>query len=238
MLLSAGYEPPQQLFVHGYLNIDNQKISKSLGNAVDPFDLIDIYGVDPIRFWVVRIVQLGQDTDVTIDSFHERYDRELANDLGNLVSRTTAMIARYRDGELTSALDESGELAAAAQALHDEIPAAFDRWEVTGALETIWEYVRGLNRHVEQTKPWELAKDEARSGDLDRALYELADGLRIAAIALAAYLPETAERILAALGQPLDLAWENVAYGRTKPATGIEAAAPLFPRIDAPAPAA
>ncbi len=116
MLLSAGYEPPKQLFVHGYLNIDNQKISKSLGNAVDPFDLIDVYGVDPIRFWVVRIVQLGQDTDVTIDSFHERYDRELANDLGNLVSRTTAMIARYRDGELVRAPDERGELAAAARA--------------------------------------------------------------------------------------------------------------------------
>ncbi|HWN20520.1 MAG TPA: hypothetical protein VNP93_00985, partial [Gaiellaceae bacterium] len=141
------------------------------------------------------------------------------------------------DGQLVSVTDERGDLAAAARALHDEIPAAFDRWEVTGALETIWEYVRGLNRHVEQTKPWELAKDEARSGDLDQALYELADGLRIAAIALAAYLPETSERILAALGQPLDLAWENVAYGRTTAVAGIEAAAPLFPRIDAPAPA-
>ncbi|HUH15505.1 MAG TPA: methionine--tRNA ligase [Gaiellaceae bacterium] len=235
MLLSAGYEPPRQLFVHGYLNIDSRKISKSLGNAVDPYDLIDVYGVDAVRFWVVRIVQLGQDTDVTIESFHERYERELANDLGNLVSRTTAMIARYRDGELPSAPEHPGELKAAAGLLHDEIPAAFDRWDVTGGLETIWDYVRGLNRHVEQTKPWELAKDEGRAAELDRALYELADGLRIAAVALAAYLPDTSERILAALGQPPDVAWENVAYGRTVAASGIEPAQPLFPRIDEPA---
>ena len=136
---------------------------------------------------------------MTLDSFRERYERELANDLGNLLSRTTAMIARYRDGELTPAPDESSELAAAARALHDDIPAALDRWDVTGALETIWDYLRRLNRHVEQTKPWELAKDPGRAAELDRALYELADGLRIAAIALAAYLPETSERILETL---------------------------------------
>ena len=238
LLLSAGYEPPRQLFVHGYLNLDNQKISKSLGNVLDPLDLVDEYGVDPVRFWVARVVPLGQDGDVTLDGFRERYERELANDLGNLLSRTTAMIARYRDGALAPAPDESSELAAAAQALQEGIPAAFDRWDVSGALESIWDYVRRLNRHVEQTKPWELAKDPERSDALDRALYELADGLRIAAIALAAYLPETSERILEALRQPPDVAWENVAYGITAATSGIEAAQPLFPRIDEPATAA
>ena len=238
MLLSAGYEPPQQLFVHGYLNLDSQKISKSLGNAVDPFDLIDVYGVDAVRFWVARVVPFGQDGDVTLDSFRERYERELANDLGNLVSRTTAMIARYRDGELAVAGDGAGELAAAATSLRNDVAGALDRWDVTGALDTIWDYVRRLNRHVEQTKPWELAKEPDRSGSLDRALYELADGLRIAAIALASYLPETSERILAALQQPPDVAWEGVEYGRTGPVSGIEAAQPLFPRIDEPATAA
>ena len=109
---------------------------------------------------------------------------------------------------------------------------------MTGALETIWDYVRRLNRHVEQTKPWELAKDPGRAAELDRALYELADGLRIAAVALSAYLPETSERILETLGQPLDVAWENVAYGRTEATSGIEPAQPLFPRIDEPATAA
>jgi methionyl-tRNA synthetase len=234
LLLSAGYEPPHQLFVHGYLNLDNQKISKSLGNAVDAFGLIDRYGVDAVRFWVARVTPFGQDGDVTFDSFRERYEGELANDLGNLVSRTTAMIARYRDGELVLAPDANGELAAAVSALHDTVPAQLDRWEVTAALDAIWDYVRSLNRYVEQTKPWELAKDEARAAELDRALYELADGLRVAAVALSAYVPETAARILEALGQPVDLAWDNVAYGGSVAVTGIEPAQPLFPRIDEP----
>ncbi len=95
--------------------------------------------------------------------------------------------------------------------------------------------MRSLNRHVEQTKPWELAKDPEREAALDRVLYELADGLRIAAVALSAYLPDTATQILAALGQSADVAWENVAPGLTVPVSGIEAAPPLFPRIDAPA---
>ena len=175
---------------------------------------------------------------MTPDSFRERYERELATDLGNLLSRTTAMIARYRDGRLEPAPDESSELAEATRALHDDIPAAFDRWDVTGALESIWDYVRRLNRHVEQTKPWELAKDPERATELDRALYELADGLRIAAIALSAYLPGTSERILEALDQPLDVAWDNVAYGRTGTISGVEPSQPLFPRIDEPATAA
>ena len=235
LLLAAGYEVPKQLFVHGYLNLDDRKISKSLGNVLDPLDLIDEYGVDPVRFWAARVVPFGQDGNVTLDSFRDRYEGELGNDLGNLLSRTTAMIARYRDGALPEAPDDQSELAAAAKTLHEDVPAALDRFDITGALETIWDYVRGLNRYVEQTKPWELAKDPAREGDLDRALFELADGLRIAAVALSPYLPETASSILAALGQSTDVAWEHVAYGRTAPASGIEAAQPLFPRIDAPA---
>jgi methionyl-tRNA synthetase len=183
------------------------------------------------------VVPFGQDGNVTLDSFRDRYEGELANDLGNLLSRTTAMIARYRDGELREAPDDQGELAAAARTVRDAVPAALDRFDISGALETIWDYVRRLNRYVEQTKPWELAKDSDRDADLDRALYELADGLRIAAVALSPYLPETTAKILAALGQPDDVAWEQVAYGRAAAVTGIEAAPPLFPRIDAPAPA-
>jgi methionyl-tRNA synthetase len=136
---------------------------------------------------------------------------------------------------LRAAPDDQGALAAAARKVRDDVPAALDRFDITGALETIWDYVRGLNRHVEQTKPWELAKDPAAEADLDRVLYELADGLRISAVALSPYLPETAERILGALGQSTDVSWEQVDYGRTAPVSGIEAAPPLFPRIDAAA---
>jgi methionyl-tRNA synthetase len=238
LLLAAGYDVPKQLFVHGYLLLDDRKISKSIGNVIDPLDLVDVYGSDAVRFWAVRAVQFGQDGNVSIDSLHERYERELANDLGNLVSRTTAMIARYRDGRIPSASPGEGDLSDAIETVRREVPARFDAYDVTGAVELIWDLVRTLNRHVEQTKPWELAKDDARVGELDQVLYDLADGLRIAAVALSAYLPNTAPRILEALKQSGELAWENVEAGRTAAVEGVEPAAPLFPRVDAPTAAA
>jgi methionyl-tRNA synthetase len=235
LLLAAGYERPRQLFVHGYLNIDQQKISKSLGNAIDPLDLIDIYGVDAVRFWCARQVTFGQDGNVSLDSFGERYETELANDLGNLVSRTTAMIARYRDGRVVRA---PGPGAFDAAGLRETIVEQFDRYDITGALESIWQAVRALNQHVETTAPWNLAKDEARAAELDTVLYDLADGIVAVAVALAPYLPETAPRILDALRQPEDLSLDRVAAGVAEATEGIEPAAPLFPRVDAPAPAA
>jgi methionyl-tRNA synthetase len=172
-----------------------------------------------------------------VDGLHERYERELANDLGNLLSRTTAMIARYRGGELATA-EGSPELAAAIAAAADAVSSRIDAFDLTGALDATWELVRELNRHVERTKPWELAREDGGGVELDRVLYDLADGLRAVAVALAAYLPETAPRILAALGQPADLAWENVRPGLARAASGIEPASPLFPRIDRAAAAA
>jgi methionyl-tRNA synthetase len=232
LLLAAGLDVPRQLFVHGYLLFDERKMSKSEGNVIDPLELIDVYGADPVRFYVVREVQFGQDGNVSVDGVHERYERELGNDLGNLLSRTTAMIARYRDGrlpEVAPAADGNG-----LATLGADVAALLDAFDVTGALERVWKEVRSLNALVEERKPWELAKDESRAADLDRTLYELADGLRAIAIALSSYLPETAPRILEALRQPDDLAWEGVAPGRAAAEEGIEAAEPLFPRVDAP----
>ena len=237
LLLSAGYDAPRQLFVHGYLNLDGRGISKSLGNIIRVEELTDVHGVDALRFWAARAVTFGQDADVTIQGFHERYERELANDLGNLLSRTTALIARS-GGEITAGSAGGGELAAGATALNEEVAALFDRYEITAALDRIWLHVRRLNQYVEQKKPWELARDPERTEELARVLYELVDGLRVVAVTLAAYIPETSERILAALGQPVDPAWENVAPGRTVAASGIVAAEPLFPRVDEPATAA
>jgi methionyl-tRNA synthetase len=235
MLLAAGYEPPRQLFVHGYLNKDQQKISKSLGNAVDPLDLIDVYGADAVRFWCARHVSFGQDGNVSLDSFRERYDSELANDLGNLVSRTTAMIARYRGGRLQQT---PGPGAFDAAALREEIVGQLDRYDITGALDSIWQAVRALNQYVESAAPWNLAKDESRAAELDAVLYDLADGIVAVAVALAPYLPETAPRILEALRQSPDLSLERVAAGVAEATDGIDAAQPLFPRVDTPAPAA
>ena len=230
LLLSAGYEPPKHVFAHGWLLFGEQKISKT-NPLVQALNLVEIYGGDAIRFWCARAVSFGQDGQTSLASIGERYERELGNDLGNLVSRTTAMIAKYRGGELP---DGENELAGEIDHIAGSVPARLDEYDLTGALEEIWIVVRALNRYVEQTKPWEQAKDDTRAGELDRTLYTLADGVRAVAVALSPYLPEAAPRILEALRQPLDVGWENVAPNRLVTAQGVEPAEPLFPRIEPP----
>ena len=231
MLMSAGYEMPQQLFVHGWLLMNDQKISKSLGNVIDPVPLADVYGIDAVRYWAIRAATFGRDGSASEDSLHERYERELANELGNLVSRATAMIARYRGGDLPGG-PGSPDVAALLDALRDEIPAKLDGWELTAALESIWDVVRELNRLVERAKPWELAKDGDKAAELDTVLYDLADGVRSVAIALYGYVPASSLAILGALGQSPDVAWNGVRSGGLTPASGIEPAPPLFPRVE------
>jgi methionyl-tRNA synthetase len=230
LLLSAGEEPPRQLFVHGYLNFDNRKMSKSLGNVIDPLELTDVYGADAVRYYAARVTTFGQDGNVSVDDVRERYERELGNDLGNLVSRTTAMIARYRDGALEPT---EGEAPWDADTLRTTIVDLLDRYEITGALDEIWNAVRRLNQYVEEKAPWRLAKDEARADELTQVLYNLADGLTAIAVAVSPYLPESAPRILEALGQPSDdLALERIRRGTAVAATGIDPAPPLFPRVE------
>jgi methionyl-tRNA synthetase len=192
---------PKQIFVHGWLLFGDRKISKSSGNVIEPLELTDIYGIDALRFYTARVTRFGQDGNASADDLHERYERELGNDLGNLLSRTTAMIARYREGRIVPAPWESPFRAELAE-LAREVPERLDKYDLSGALEAIWIVIRSLNRYVEERAPWQLAKDTTKSEELDRTLYDLADGLRAVAIALAAYLPETAPRILSALGQP------------------------------------
>jgi len=234
LLMGAGISVPKQLFVHGYLLMDDRKMSKSVGNVIDPLELIDVYGVDAVRYYLFRAASFGQDGNISIDGLHERYERELGNDLGNLLSRTTAMVARYRDGKLP-VVQGSAELTAELDGLGPKIVARLDAYDLTGGLDEIWEVVRALNRHVEQNAPWELAKDEARHDELDRVLFDLTDGLRVLAIVLAPYLPETTPRILEALGQDGSLDWERARAGQTRAAEGISPAEPLFPRVDSPA---
>jgi methionyl-tRNA synthetase len=235
MLLSAGYDVPKQLFVHGYLLLDDKKISKSLGNIIDPLELIDVYGADSVRFWMARAVSFGQDGSASVTGVQERYDSELANDLGNLLSRTTAMIARYRGGSVKRVEPATpvdfGALAA-------DVAARLDAFDITGALETIWDAVRRLNQYVTAEAPWQLAKDEANADHLDTILYTLVDGLTALAVALHAYLPETSPKILAALGQSVEPTWDRVRNGVADGVDGIEASEPLFPRIELPSAAA
>jgi methionyl-tRNA synthetase len=227
MLLAAGYEPPRGLFVHGYFTTGGQKMSKTMGNVIDPFEVIDLLGADALRFYLMREVQWGQDGDVTWEGLHRRYEGELANDLGNLVSRATAMIVRYRDGRVPEGRN-------ALEPVHESVAARLDAVDLSGALEEIWTLVRSANRFVEEQQPWVLARSEEpeQVQALDDALYTLADTVRALGVMLYAYIPTSAEKILAAVGDPGGIEWERSALGTLAAGSEVHQPEPLFPRVE------
>ncbi len=227
LLMAAGLELPEHVFVHGYLLMDGEKMSKSLGNVLDPFAVIERFGADALRFYLLRDVQFGQDGSVSTASFEQRYESELANDLGNLASRTIAMIERYREGTITPG-DVDPSLREDFFGLSERVSECLDRAELTLALEEIWQRVRRLNRYVEERAPWQLAKDAARADDLDLVLRTLAEGIRCVTVLLWPYLPASSERLLAALGTPgLSLAGAALGMGGIEHVNPLE---PLFPK--------
>jgi methionyl-tRNA synthetase len=201
LLMAAEIELPQHVFVHGYLLMEGEKMSKSLGNVLDPFAVIERFGADALRFYLLRDVPFGQDGSVSTAAFELRYESELANELGNLASRTIGMLTRYRDGAVSDGAPDP-ILVEDFAGLREQVAAHIDRAELTLALDEIWQRVRRLNRYVEEQAPWVLAKDEARAEDLDRVLRTLAEGLRVLGVLLWPYLPGSAERLLDALGAP------------------------------------
>jgi methionyl-tRNA synthetase len=228
MLLAADLPLPEHVFVHGFLlGPDGRKMSKSLGNVLDPFAVMDRYGTEALRFYLLRDVTFGADGSTSMDAVRARYESELANELGNLASRTIAMVTRYRDGALPE-VDLDPVLAADFDGLPGEVSAFVDRAELTQALDAIWKRVRRLNRYVEEQAPWQLAKDDARAGDLDRVLRSLAEGLRTVTVLLWPWLPESVPKLLDALGAPdLSLAGAGLEGGRVQRVTALE---PLFPK--------
>jgi len=227
LLMAAGIELPRHVFVHGYLLMDGEKMSKSLGNVLDPFAVIERFGADALRFYLLREVPFGQDGSVSTASFEQRYESELANELGNLASRTIAMIERYRDGVLPR-----GELDPQLQqdfaGLQERVMAHIDRAELTAALDEIWQRVRRLNRYVEEQAPWQLAKDDACREQLDRVLRTLAEGLRSVTVLLWPYLPASAERLLGALGAAdVSLGGASLGSGNVERVSAIDS---LFPK--------
>ena len=227
MLLAAGYQPPRGLFVHGYFTTGGQKMSKTMGNVIDPFEVIDLLGADALRFYLMREVQWGQDGDVTWEGLHRRYEGELANDLGNLVSRATAMIVRYRDGRVPEGRN-------ALEPVHESVAARLDAVDLSGALEEIWTLVRSANRFVEEQQPWVLARSEdpEQVRALDNALYTLADTVRALGVMLYSYIPTSAEKILAAVGDPGRIEWERAALGMLVAGSEVHQPEPLFPRVE------
>jgi methionyl-tRNA synthetase len=227
LLMAAELELPEHIFVHGYLLMQGEKMSKSLGNVLDPFAVIDRFGADALRFYLLRDVPFGQDGSVSTTSFELRYESELANELGNLASRTIAMISRFRGGAVPAGELDPG-LASDFEGLAARVAEHIDRAELTVALDEIWQRVRRLNRYVEEQAPWRLAKEESSAADLDRVLRTLAEGLRVVAVLLWPYLPSSAERLLAGLGaSELSLAAAELGAGSVERVTPIES---LFPK--------
>jgi methionyl-tRNA synthetase len=227
LLMAAEIELPEHVFVHGYLLMGGEKMSKSLGNVLDPFAVIDRFGADALRFYLLREVPFGQDGSVSSTSFELRYENELANELGNLASRTIAMLGRYRGGAVPAGDVDPG-LVGDFAGLIERVAAHLDRAELTLALDEVWQRVRRLNRYVEEQAPWVLARDGARTEDLDRALRTLTAGLRTVTVLLWPYVPASAERLLAALGAAdLSLAGAELGACSSERVSPIE---PLFPK--------
>jgi methionyl-tRNA synthetase len=239
MLLAAGEPLPRHLFIHGYLTMKDEssgedvKMSKSLGNVLDPFEVMDKFGTDALRYYCFREVSFGHDGAVSTAGFESRYETELANDYGNLASRTIAMIVRYRDG-VTPAVDADPTLAADFDGLAAEVRDLLDRAELTQALDRIWQRVRRLNRYVEEQAPWKLAKDDGQAEALDAVLRSLAEGLRVVTVLLHAYMPETTQRLMRALGagdDPAAFATEGAEFGAGPAGSTVTTLDPaLFPK--------
>jgi methionyl-tRNA synthetase len=227
LLMAAEIELPRHVFVHGYLLMDGEKMSKSLGNVLDPFAVIARFGADALRFYLLREVPFGQDGSVSTPSFELRYESELANELGNLASRTIGMLMRYRGGAVPAA-GIDGALLEDFSGLTERVAAHIDAAELTLALEEIWQRVRRLNRYVEERAPWRLAKDPGSAAELDEVLGSLVEGLRAVTVLLWSYIPVSAERLLAALGsEDLSLAGAELGAGRLERVRELES---LFPK--------
>lgn len=242
LLLSAGLPVPTRIIVHGFLTRDGRRMSRTLGTGIDPAALVTSWGVDAVRYWLLREVPPADDADYTDPSFARAYTADLANDLGNLLQRTTSMIHRYRAGEiptpmpgLTSPLQETAE----------QVPAVLHRalgegWDPRLALEAVFSLVKVANRVVEDTKPWTLARAEG-GGDLDASqrldsvLWNLAESLRLVAEALRPFLPDTADRIATQLGVILAANWtQGLQWGALRAGGQVAAPAPLFPKREPP----
>ncbi|MEA2230972.1 MAG: methionyl-tRNA synthetase [Solirubrobacteraceae bacterium] len=227
MLMAAGLPLPEHVFVHGFLLIGKDKMGKSAGNAIDPFAIMDQYGADALRYYLMREVSFGHDGSVSMEGFAARYESELANELGNLASRTIAMVHRYRDGTVPDAALDA-ELAAEIDATAGEVSALLDRVDLSSALDAIWQRVRRLNRYVEEQAPWTLAKDAQRAGELDTVLASLTEGLRTIAVLLHPWIPQSTGTLLHALGAPeLELEGARMQRGRLGAISALEQ---LFPK--------
>jgi len=231
LLRAADLEYPRQLAIHGFLLMGEKKMSKSLGNVLDPAKVVDVFGADALRHYCFREVSFGQDGSVSAAGFEERYEAELANEYGNLASRTLAMIERYRDGVVPEADPDPALMRGedGFEGLVGRVEELLDRAELSQALEEIWARVRRLNRYVEEARPWDLAEDDEEAERLDQVMYGLAEGLRVVTLLLHAYMPTTSGTLLEALTEPER---RPADFGSRGGGQQVERIAPLFPKVE------
>jgi len=226
MLHAVGCPPPKSLLVHGWWLSSGEKMSKSLGNIVNPLDLVAQFGADPFRYFLMREMNVGQDSDFSFDLFVTRYTSDLGNDLGNLLSRLLNMLHRYKGGTIPAPCVEEpmeAELKALAGVTVDETLKLFEGMQFHIALEKIFTLVRGINKYAEQRAPWKVAKgtDEQSERVLDTTLFYMAESLRLAAVLLTPVMPTVAEKILTLLGSEKaalfagNLEWSERLVGKT-----------------------
>lgn len=241
MLMAAGLPLPRRVFAHGWLTVEGQKMSKSLGNVVKPSELVEEYGVDAYRYYFMREFSFGVDGNFSRRTLFARYNAELANDLGNLESRVMTMVQKYRGGVVPAPGmpgEEEMKLAELCDALTASMEAKLSIPAFNDALAETWEFVHALNRYVDVSAPWALAKDDSLAAELDRVLYNSLEGLRQTALFIAPFMPATAERIWERLG--LADIWSarlpaSSGWGGLPPGNGTTRGEALFPRkMEAP----
>jgi methionyl-tRNA synthetase len=235
-LMSAGIKPPDRIIAHGWWLMGGAKMSKSIGNVARYQDYAEAFGVDALRYFVMREMPLGQDANFSDEGILTRYNADLANDLGNVVSRTTTMVHRYSSGTIPEArrpgsddLDAllENQLNATVAAVRQD----FEAFQISLALQRIWELIRSVNQYIVKREPWALAKDPERRPQLEATLYHASDALRITAALIDPVMPGTAERIRRMLGIPQE-PWTNLSAGTLQPGTRFGPTEPLFPRIE------